>query len=76
MQADIALKEGKGLGNIVIKLVKKAEESGLPFDYEDVAREIQEFQRDRIKRVFENGEDISRRQEVEDIHTYFCVAPF
>lgn len=74
-RADIALKDGTGLGRIVVELLDEAKKKEISFDFADIAREIQEFQRAHIQKVIENGESFPSRQEVEDIHTYFCVAP-
>lgn len=75
LRADEAVgKGGEGLGEIVVELVAKAKEKNIIFDYVDIEREILEFQEFLIKNIIKN-KGINGEKNIEDMHTYFCVAP-
>ncbi len=75
VRGDEALKGEKGLGRIVVELVAKAKEKNIPFDFQEIAREIREFQEKRIQEAMGNGKNVAMGDEVEDMHTFFCFAP-
>jgi hypothetical protein len=72
VQGSVAAKKGgKGLGQIVIALVAKAKEKNIPFNFDEIWGEIRDFQGENIKQ----GRGMLIGTEIEDMHTFFCVAP-